>query len=158
MPRSTHLTALAFISASVFLLSTAYAANSYSVGQRLNAEQTKDLGSLQSVEVNGRKYQVLQMSQSAAGLPFTMLLDANGMVGKTYHELQIVEQPTAQVRQQLTSVLSQAQEVKYYDQAHITLLRFATLEQAVKALAQIHSAMPDAEIGIPITFSRPSLR
>lgn len=158
MRSHTHPFYLALACASLFLLSPAHAQSTYTVGQALSSEQIHALGKLQSISIGRAQYQVLQTSQNADGVAYTMLLDGNRRVGQTNHELLIVEQDTAQVRQQLAAVANQAQSVKYYDQTQITLMRFATLDQAIKALAQARNAMPAAEIGLPISFSRPSLR
>lgn len=158
MRRSTRPLFLALACASLLCLSSAQAQSSYAVGQRLSAEQIQTLGNLQAIDIGAKQYQVLQTGQNAQGVAYTMLLDKSRRVGQTYHELIIAERPTEKVRQQLGTIASQAQLVNYYDQTQITLMRFATLDQAIKALAQARAAMPDAEIGLPISFSRPSLR
>ena len=158
MRRKNHPIFLALVCAGLLYLSPAQAQSSYTVGQRLSAEQIQTLGKLSAATIGSAQYQVLQTGQNAQGVAYTMLLDTNRRIGQTYHELLIAEQPTAQVRQLLGAVASQAQTVNYYDQTQITLMRFATLEQSIKALAQARAAMPDAEIGLPISFSRPSLR
>ena len=87
----------------------------------------------------------------------TDLVDASGKVGRTFHEVLIVGLPTAQVRQQLGASLSQAQAVKYYEHTQTTLLRYATLEQAAAAQAQISAALPAATVHLPVRFSQPQL-
>lgn len=156
MRRRTSLTLLTLVCTSFSLVTTAHAQSTYTVGKQLSTEQIKTLGTLPTVDINGQKYQVLQTGQNTSGIAFTMLLNNQRTVGQTFHEVIIPEQPTEQVRQQLAAVTSQAQAVKYYDQTQITLMRFATLDQAIKALAKARTAMPAAEIGIPITFSLPS--
>lgn len=158
MRRKNRPIFLALVCAGLLYLSPAQAQTTYTLGQSLSAEQVQTLGKLPTVTIGTSQYQVLQTSQNAQGVAYTMVLDSNRRVGQTYHELLIPEQPTAQVRQQLGAVASQAKTVNYYDQTQITLMRFATLDQAIKALAQARAAMPDAEIGLPISFSRPSLR
>lgn len=158
MSRKNRPIFLALVCAGLLYLSPAQAQTTYTVGQSLSAEQVQALGKLPTVTIGTSQYQVLQTSQNAQGVAYTMVLDSDRRVGQTYHELLIPEQPTARVRQQLGAVASQAQLVNYYDQTQITLIRFATLDQAIKALAQARAAMPGAEIGLPISFSRPSLR
>lgn len=158
MRRSTRPIFLALACAGLLCLSSAQAQGTYTIGQRLSPEQIQTLGSLPAVNIGATQYQVLQTGQNVQGVAYTMLLDKSRRVGQTYHELLISEQPTEKVRQQLGTISSQAQLVNYYDQTQITLMRFATLEQAIKALAQARAAMPDAEIGLPISFSRSSLR
>ena len=133
------------------------AQGSYTVGQRLSKDQIQSLGALQSVTIDDRSYQVLQSSAGANGQPLTTLLNANGVVGQTHHELLISSEPTAQVRQQASAALATAAEVTYYDHTNITVVRYASLEQAIAALAQVRAALPDAKVGLPITFAKPAL-
>jgi len=98
---------------------------------------------------------VLSTRVAANGTPMTMLLDANGVVGQTHHEVLIAEQPTEQVRQQLAALTAQAAAVRYYEHMNTTLLRYASLEQAIAALAPIRAALPGAEVALPVRFSTP---
>jgi len=131
--------------------------SSYTVGQRLNKEQIRSLGALQSVVIDTRSYQVLQTGTSANGQPVTTLLNQNGVVGQTHHELLISSEPTAQVRRQAGAALATAAEVTYYDHTNITVARYASLDQAIAALAQVRAALPEAKVGLPITFAKPTL-
>lgn len=158
MSRSARIALLALASAGFAFVSSAQAQVSYAVGQQLSQAQLQALNTLKTIDVGGSTYRVLQTGQSSAGLPFTMLLDTNGAVGQTYHELLIAEQPTDKVRAQLGSLASQAAAVNFHEQAQLTVLRFETLDKAVAALAQAKAALPDAEIGIPIAFTRPASR
>lgn len=129
----------------------------FSLGQRLSKEQVQALGKLQQVEIDGRHFQVLSTGAAANSLPFTTLINRSGVIGQTYHELVIASQPTANVRQRAAAALAGAQ-VTYYDQTDITLARFPDLAQAITALALTRAALPDAEVGLPITFEKPRLR
>jgi hypothetical protein len=129
----------------------------YTAGQRLSKEQVQALGALQNVEIDARAYRVLQTRTGANGQPVTALLNQDGVVGLTHHEVLISNQPTAQVRQQADATLATAVEVTYYDHTHITVARYASLEQAITALAKIRTAVPEAMVGLPITFAKPTL-
>jgi hypothetical protein len=161
-PGRTAVLAVAFTLAAAGLVVTLPAAaqavpGGFSIGQRLSKEQVQALGPLQRVEIDGRALQVLGAGVSANGLPVTTVIDRRGMVGQTYHELMIAEQPTAAVRQQAGALLAAAQ-VKYYDHTDITVARFPSLEQAAAALPRVRAALPDAKVGLPITFDRPRLQ
>jgi hypothetical protein len=153
--------AVAFaLAAASFVLAppaAAQAGGGFSVGQRLSKEQARTLGALPRVEINGQAYRVLHTGVGANGLPLTTLLDRRGMVGQTYHELVIADQPTGTVRQQAGAALAAAQ-VQYYDSIGMTVARFPTLEHAIAALAQVRAALPGAEVGLPIAFDRPRAR
>lgn len=133
------------------------ASGSFSVGQRLSREQVQALGKLQQVEIDGRPFQVLSTGTAANGLPLTTLINRSGVIGQTYHELVIANQPTANVRQRAAAALTGAQ-VKYYDQTDITIARFPALAQAITALTRTRAALPEAKVGLPITFEKPRLR
>jgi hypothetical protein len=137
--------------------SFAQAGSGWRAGQHLNAQQQQALGELRRIDIDGRVYRVLRTGAAANGLPITTVINRSGMVGQTYHEVVIAEQPTATVRQQAGALLAGA-EVTHYDQTNITLARFASLAQAAAALPQLRAALPGAEVGLPITFERPRLR
>ena len=50
---------------------------------------------------------------------------------------------------------AQAAAVRYYEHMNTTLLRYASLEQAIAALAPIRAALPGAEVALPVRFSTP---
>lgn len=120
-------------------------------GQVLSQEQFQALGSLPRVELDGRSYSVLP---AQAGTEGSVVIDGNRRLGRTGNQVSIVEQSTDKVRSQLSAVLGKALSVKYYDHMNITLVRYATLQQAVQGLADIRAAMPDAAVGLPISFSQ----
>lgn len=134
---------------------SAHAQSDFPLGKKLGREQARSLGTLKQVQIDGRDYRVLSTRVAANGTPVTMLLDANGVVGQTHHEVLIAEQPTEQVRQQLAALTAQAAAVRYYEHMNTTLLRYASLEQAIAALAPIRAALPGAEVVLPVRFSAP---
>lgn len=156
--RPMHTALLVLASAGFALMSAAHAAGPYTVGQRLSQTQVQALGTLDSVTLDGRTYQVLQTGRSSLGQDFTLLLSPQRAVGQTHHELLIANQPTDQVRQQLGAALAPAASVKYYDHTGITVARFATLTQAVDALARVRTLLPGVEAGVPVRFSTPTPR
>lgn len=125
----------------------------YSLGQRLSAAQLSTLDTLKSVEIEGRSYRVLSTTLSSQGWPLSLVVGSNGVVGQTFHEVLIAELPPQTARQRFASVIAQAASVQYQDHAELSILRFATLEQAVAALAQIRATQPQVQAGLPINFS-----
>ena len=148
-----RLAALALMSAAAFLLAPAALAQPYTLGQRLSAAQVQALGSLPSVDLDGRAHRVLATAVSAQGLPYTTVLAPNGVVGQTFHEVLIAEMPTQTARARFADLIVQAASVQYQDHADFTVLRFATLAQAAAALQKIRTAQPDVQAGLPLTFS-----
>lgn len=154
MFRSLAWASALLAAAAMLPLSSAHAQSEFQIGQKLSRAQARSLGALKSIRIDGLDYRVLATRTAADGLPVTKLLDADGVVGQTHHELLIIGQPTEQVRQQLGALVAQAARVRYYEHMGLTLLRFASLDQAVAALAQIRAALPDAELALPISFSQ----
>lgn len=146
-----RIAALALVSAFIMPVSATPSQSSFQIGQRLSAEQIKQLGALKSVEVNGRSYQVVATLGTTP--PATLLVGRNGVVGQSFHELLITGQPTDAVRQQLAAVLSNADAVKYYDEINTAVVRYSDIDKAVTALTQIRAAMPEAKVALPIVFS-----
>ena len=147
--------ALALISGARLMQSpAAWAQQSpYSLGQRLTEAQISGLGTLPSVQISGRSYRVLSTSTSSQGLPLSHVLGPDGVVGQTFHEVLIAEMAPHTARQQFANVIAQAAAVQYQEHAELTILRFATLEQAAAALLQIRATQPGVEAGLPISFS-----
>ncbi len=146
---------LLLATAAMLPITNVHAQSEFPVGKKLSREQARSLGALQRVQIDGREYRVLATRTAAGGTPVTTLLDAEGVVGQTHHEVLIVEQPTERMRQQLAALTAQAATVRYYDHMDTTLLRYASLEQAIGALAQIRAALPGAEVALPVRFSVP---
>lgn len=120
------------------------------VGQKPSAAQIEQLGSLRRVEINGRSYQLLASIKGADQRPATRLLGPDGVVGQSFHEVVISDQPTADVRARLAMLISKALAVRYYDAGDISILRFSDIHQAAAALAPIRAALPAATVGLPI--------
>lgn len=158
MPRCQHLAAVALISLAALSHSAgAHAQPAYALGQKLTSEQVQSLGQLPTMQIQQSTYRVLGTSVTSRGLPLSTVLASDNRVGQTFHELLIVEMPTQEVRQQFAAVLASAASVQYQDHADLTVVRFASLQQAATALQQIEKAKPGVEVGLPISFSRPKL-
>lgn len=151
-PMKYLLSCLALLGGSMVLAQDFSAIVAMPSGQVLSQEQFKALGTLPSVELDGRSYWVLPLQAGGEG---SVVIDGNLRLGRTGNQVSIVEQPTDKVRSQLSAVLSKAKSVKYYDHMSITLVRYATLQQAIQGLVDIRAAMPGAAVGLPISFSQP---
>ena len=158
--RRTHRTlALALAGAAALMHApSSWAQPPYGLGQRLTQEQLAAVDTRKAVDINGRSYRLLSTTISSQGLPLSMVVGRDGVVGQTFHEVLIAELPPEKVRQQFASVIAQATAVQFQDHANLSVLRFATLEQAVVALQKIRAAQPGVEAGLPITFSLPRPR
>lgn len=95
---------------------------------------------------------------SAAKLSTTMVVNESGVVGLSRNEVLIARMPTREVRSKLGALAGSAVSVQYFDHTDITSLRFATLAQAVAAREKLLALLPEAQIILPVEFSKPGLR
>ncbi len=121
------------------------------VGHKPSAAQLEQLGSLRHVEIDGRRYQVVASVKAPGQRSATQLLDPGGVVGQSFHEVVIGNQPTADVRHRLALLPSQPLAVRYYDEGGVSILRFADIYQAAAALGPLRAALPQATVGLPIS-------
>lgn len=135
--------------------SLVFASTTLKIGQILSDTETQALGPLKAVTVNGRSLKVVATGKGgSAGLPMTTVLNSQGAVGTTFHEVSVVDQPTDKLRG-LSGVIGSADAVKYYDAMGVTLLRFATLEQAIQAVERIQAEIPAVKASVVVKFSLP---
>ncbi len=151
------LRSIGFVIAAAALLPATHAQAQLAAGRKLDAAQIQSLGPLESVEIDGQNYRLLK-TQDTAGPAVTFLLNAESMVGQSTHQVVVTRQPVEAVRQYLRTQTSGFAEATYYDHMQITLLSFATLQQAVQGLAQIRAALPEARVQLPIRFGNENLR
>lgn len=85
--------------------------------------------------------------------PYTMVVNEQRAVGKSSNEVLITDSPTAQTKVKIAAYLPKAISVNYFDNMNATVLRFATLEEAAKACAALKTAMPEAQVSLPVTYS-----
>jgi hypothetical protein len=74
-------------------------------------------------------------------------------VGRSANEVVIANSPTEQTKLRITSYLSKTVSVDYVDNMNITVLRFSAIADAAKAVAELRTAMPDARVSLPVTYS-----
>jgi hypothetical protein len=100
---------------------------------------------------------VLSTGRSSSG-PLTMLVNEQGVVGRSANEVVIANSPTEQTKLRIASYLSKTVSIDYVDNMNITVLRFSTIADAAKAVAELRTAMPDARITLPVISSIPRPR
>lgn len=144
--------------AMVALLPAALAQVQVVIGQRLDAARIQKLGPLESVDIDGQKYLLLETHDVKPGFAMTLLVNPEGVVGETTHQLVITQQPAAAVRQYLDAQAGVVTEATYYDHMEITLLGFATLQQAVEGMARIRKTFPQAKVQFPIRYANENQR
>jgi hypothetical protein len=102
---------------------------------------------------DGKKVLWILSSGGSASDPFTMLVNEQSAVGRSANEVVIINSSTEQTKLKITSYLSKTVSVNYFDHLSTTVLRFSTIADAAKAVAELRTAMPDARISLPVTYS-----
>jgi hypothetical protein len=87
-----------------------------------------------------------------------MLVNEQGVVGRSANEVIIANSPIVQTKLRIASYLSKTVSVDYVDNMKITVLRFSAIADAAKAVAELRTAMPDARITLPVVYSIPRPR
>lgn len=127
------------------------------VGQRVAPQKshksTKSLTqTLPQLQIDGKTYQVAEHRRTPDGIPLTLVIGPDGVVGQSFHEVVISGQSADTLHQKAAAALAQANAVKTYEHMNMTVARYATLAQAVAALQEIRTALPGADVGLPISF------
>ena len=154
MTRNFHLSTLLLACAAMLPFMT-QAQTQLSVGQRLTPEQVQSQRTLFTVQIDDKTYKVIEQRQTPAGLPLTLLLSSEGVVGQSLHEVLIDGVAPDTVWQKAATALATASAVKAYERLNMTIARYPTLAQATQATVQIRKAVPTASVGLPITFELP---
>lgn len=127
------------------------AAFALSPGQKLSKAEIAQWGTLTTYDIGGSRLRLIPPQHS--GSEDTLLLNARGVVGSSRNEIVI-----AGVGAEAQAVIQQTQprptSVQHFEATGITMLKYADFGQAVEALAALKAALPDAQIGLPVMFSK----
>ena len=127
------------------------------IGSTLTASEMETAKTKTQIQDGKRVLWVLSTGKSSSG-PLTMLVNEQGVVGRSANEVVIANSPTEQTKLRITSYLSKTISVDYVDNMNITVLRFSAIADAAKAVAELRTVMPDARITLPVVFSIPRPR
>ena len=127
------------------------------IGSTLTASEMETAKTKTQIQDGKRVLWVLSTGKSSSG-PLTMLVNEQGVVGRSANEVVIANSPTEQTKLRITSYLSKTISVDYVDNMNITVLRFSAITDAAKAVAELRTVMPDARITLPVVFSIPRPR
>ena len=122
------------------------------IGSTLTASEMETAKTKTQIQDGKRVLWVLSTGRSSSG-PLTMLMNEQGVVGRSANEVVIANSPTEQTKLRITSYLSKTVSVDYVDNMNITVLRFSAIADAAKAVAELRTAMPDARVSLPVTYS-----
>jgi hypothetical protein len=127
------------------------------IGSTLTASEMETAKTKTQIQDGKRVLWVLSTGKSSSG-PLTMLVNEQGVVGRSANEVVIANSPTEQTKLRITSYLSKTISVDYVDNMNITVLRFSAIADAAKAVTELRTVMPDARITLPVVFSIPRPR
>ncbi|VCU69600.1 hypothetical protein PIGHUM_01663 [Pigmentiphaga humi] len=121
-------------------------------GQKLSKSQIAEWGALPVYDIDGNRIRVIPPQY--AGSQDTLLLDAQGVVGKSANEVMVSNAP-ADVQAVIEQTQPRPVSVKRYEATGITVSTYADFAQAVEALRALKAALPTAKVGLPVTFAEP---
>ncbi len=127
------------------------------IGSTLTASDMETAKTKTQIQDGKSVLWVLSTGRSSSG-PLTMLVNEQGVVGRSANEVIIANSPIEQTKLRITSYLSKTVSVDYVDNMKITVLRFSAIADAAKAVAELRTAMPDARITLPVVYSIPRPR
>lgn len=142
---------LGLASASLAIISHAAAGNP-TVGQKLTPEQIAQWGNLPVYQVGKSEFRVIPSGSTERGV--TLVVNAQGIVGVSRNEVAISNVPAKTAEAQLRQAVPQPSSVQHFDTAGVTVARYADFGQAVQALGTLQSALPQAQVRLPIQFKQ----
>lgn len=122
------------------------------IGSLLSAPEMETAKTKTKVQDGKKTIWVLSAGGSASD-PFTMVVNEQSIVGKSSNEVLITNSPTAQTKVKVAPYLSKTISANYFENMNTTVLRFATIADAAKASAELSTAMPDAQVSLPVVYS-----
>lgn len=154
--RAMHVVLLSVLSCAVF------AAPQLEVGKVLSGKELATL-SRTPVEVGGKVLQVVSSgtavmqtrstSQSTVIQP-TWVVNGLGAVGRSFNEVVVGGVPTDAVKQSLSALGKSVVTSQYFDATHVSVLRFGSFADAVAAQTKLKELLPEAQVSVPIEYSK----
>lgn len=121
-------------------------------GQKLTQQQIAQWGDLPVYKVGKSKFRVLPVHLSDAQL--TLVINGQGVVGVSRNELAISKVPADIIQHQLRQTVPQPLSVEYFEQAGVTVARYADFGQAVEAMRAVQTVLPEAQVRLPVQFDQ----
>lgn len=120
-------------------------------GQKLTDDQIAKLGPLPTYDIGGSQVRVIppQASKGSA----TLLLNAQGVVGRSRNEVAVSDAP-ANAEAVFQQIQPRPVSIQRYEATGITVLKYADFEQAIAAQRALKAALPDAKVSLPVMFGR----
>jgi hypothetical protein len=142
---------------SLIAMTSSLAQTTPPIGSSLTAPEMETAKTKTQIQDGKRVLWVLSIGGSPSS-PFTMLVNEQGVVGRSANEVIIANSSTDQTKLKVTFYLSKTISVNYFDHLNTTVLRFSAIADAAKVVAELRTAMPDARISLPVVYSIPRPR
>ncbi len=124
------------------------------LGSTLSAEEISRWGVSQPIQVGDKHYRLLRRLEDRPGQPSSLLVDAQGQVGQSHHEVIVTGISTETARITLSAFAGKALEINYFAAMPMSTLRFAHFADAARARDELSALLPQAQVGLPVQFSQ----
>ena len=123
------------------------------IGSTLTTEEIERLAISQPISVGEAQYRLLNTKEESPGQPDSLLVNEQGLVGQSHHEVTITGISTEETRPKLSAWANSALEISYFEQMKMTALRFARFSDAARARDELEHLFPQAKVSLPVRFS-----
>jgi hypothetical protein len=121
-------------------------------GQKLTQEQIALWGKLPVYQIGKSQFRALPADPAHS--QSTLLINEQGTVGISHNEVAISGVSAETVQAGLRQVVPSPLSIQRFDQAGVTVARYADFAQAVDGLRAIKAALPGAQVRLPVQFGR----
>jgi hypothetical protein len=155
--KNAYLRSLCALFIGLIAMTSGLAQTTPPIGSTLTASEMETAKTKTQIRDGKKVFWILSTGGSASE-PFTMLVNEQTAVGRSANEVVISNSPTEQTKLKLIPYLGKTVSVNYFDHLSVTVLRFRAITDAAKAVDELRTAMPDARITLPVTYSIPRPR
>jgi hypothetical protein len=142
---------------SFMAITSSFAQTTPAIGSSLTATEMEIAKTKTKVEDGKKSIWVLSTGGTASN-PFTMVVNEQGTVGRSANEVVIANHSTELTKPKLAPYMNRTISVNFFEHLSTTVLRFASITEAARAVAELRVAMPDARVSLPITYTVPRSR
>ncbi len=132
-------------------------------GQELTPAERDTLTDGSTVQMEKQHFRVIvpaaRPKSAGATNGETWLVNEQGVVGRSTHEVLVAQADSAAVQAVVASgVLPALVQVSYNGPTRLTTLRFANFADAVRARSVLAQRLPSAEVTVPVQYDAPRAR
>lgn len=113
------------------------------------------VGDLEYRELTSTSLSTVSLSGTSMQGPVTRVVNAQGRVGESRNEVLIARVPAGEVEAKARGLMQSAVSVRAVETSNLTVLRFSSFGEAVRAYARLTRLFPLASVSVPVQYSRP---